>query len=227
MTALPISPILASEQATRQKQLQNIQSFETKGKVSFKQGKNGGNATFQWKQSHDHYNISLIGALGIAAIHIQNNGHEVCLTTSRGEKMKAKSAEQLIKQSLGWDIPVTPLVYWLRGIPAPTPGQASVQAHAHSQEHAQAKASDSTSAPTSEHPHAHSHSTHTASHAASSHKALLDKDDRLVYLEQLGWKIRYQSYMKVSGVELPEKIVLEHGKVKIRFIFKKWTFKTH
>lgn len=168
-------------QEVRQKKLQTITSFEASGKVSFTHGKQGGNASFEWNQIHNHYSILLVGALGIAAVRINNDGKEVCLTTSRGEKFLAPTAEQLIKQTLGWDIPVTPLVYWLRGIPAP---------------------------------------------GKSPSRAMLDKYDHLVLLEQQGWKITYQSYMNVNGVELPQKISLEHGRVKVRFIFKKWHYKT-
>lgn len=168
-----------SIQEARQKQLRAIHSFEANGKVSFTHGKHGGNASFEWKQSKDHYSILLIGALGIAAVRINNNGQEISLTTSRGEKHFAKSAEQLIKETLGWDIPVTPLVYWLRGIPAP---------------------------------------------GKSESRGLLDKQGRLVLLEQQGWKIRYQTYINVSGVELPQKMLLEHGPVRVRFIFKNWVW---
>lgn len=166
-------------QETRQKKLQELNCFEARGKVSFTQGKKGGNAAFEWNQSQAHYSILLMGALGIAAVRINHDGHEVTLTSSRGEKYAAKTAEQLIKQSLGWQIPVTPLVYWLRGIPAP--GKAPSL-------------------------------------------GMLDSHDRLVVLEQQGWKISYQSYINVSGIELPQKILLEHGNIRLRFIFKKWVF---
>lgn len=171
-----ISHHSAISQEIRQKQLSAITSFEASGKVSFTEGKKGGNASFDWNQTKNQYSILLSGALGIAAVRINNDGHQVYLTTSQGEKQVAKDAEQLIKQTLGWDIPVTPLVYWLRGIPAP------------------------------------GHTSH----------GMLDSHNRLVSLEQQGWKIIYQSYSKVSGVELPQKILLERGPIRVRFIFKKW-----
>ncbi len=167
-------------QQARQKQLQAITSFQANGKVSFSHGKQGGNASFEWDQSQNHYSILLVGALGIAAVRINHDGKQVCLTTSRGEKYEAETSEQLIKQTLGWDIPVTPLIYWLRGIPAP---------------------------------------------GKIPSRGMLDNHDRLVLLEQQGWKITYQAYMNVGGVELPQKLLLEHGKVRVRFIFKKWQLK--
>lgn len=163
---------------TIEKQSQAIQTFEAFGKVSFTNGKQGGHASFEWQQfSSDRYSILLVGALGIAAVRINHTGDEVRLSTSRGEKYVAKSSEQLIKKTLGWDIPVTPLIYWLRGIPAP---------------------------------------------GKKPSRAMLDHQDHLVLLEQQGWKITYQSYFRVSGVDLPHKLILEHGPIRVKFIFKKW-----
>ena len=162
---------------TRHQQLLHHTTFTAKGKMSFQQGKHGGNASFEWKQSNKHFDITLIGALGAGSIKIVNNGNLVTLTTSKGEVFTAKTAEELLKKLLGWTVPISPLHYWIRGIPDPN------------------------------------HPIKTATAA---------EGNCLSFLEQEGWKVTYQSYMKVGNLTFPQKILLQHGNIRIRLIFKQW-----
>lgn len=96
-----------------------LKNFKVVGKVAFSRGKEGGNASLFWEQKGNQYAIRLVGAMGSGTMEIYGRPGFVGLRQSNGESHTAKNAEQLIKKVLGWDIPVSPLRYWLQGQPVP------------------------------------------------------------------------------------------------------------
>jgi outer membrane lipoprotein LolB len=114
----PLSTPLLTLKA-QQQQLTKMSHFVAKGKVSFSDGNKGGHASIEWSQSHHRYRVMLMGPLGIGSLQIIGEPSLVSLTTAKGDTFQAKTPEGLVKQSLGWAIPISPLQYWLRGLPAP------------------------------------------------------------------------------------------------------------
>ncbi len=53
----------------------------------------------------------------------------------------------------------------------------------------------------------------------------LDGYNHLQQLQQQGWTIHYTSYTAVNGVDLPNKIELSSGNVKIRLVISSWLIK--
>ncbi len=53
---------------------------------------------------------------------------------------------------------------------------------------------------------------------------LFDDEGRLVELRQSGWKISYRDYRSVNGIDMPQKIRMEHDKLTVKLIFKDWFF---
>ncbi len=51
---------------------------------------------------------------------------------------------------------------------------------------------------------------------------LFDDTGRLLELSQSGWKIRYQSYKPVSGIDMPQKIRMQTDKLTVKLVFKNW-----
>ncbi len=73
---------------------------------------------FDWVQNKQKFDIQMSGPfyLGHAAL-IGSPGQ---VTLKQGdEKSKASSPESLLKQKLGWYLPVSGLTSWIRGIPRP------------------------------------------------------------------------------------------------------------
>jgi len=156
---------------------QTFNRFIARGKVSFSDGTQGGHATLEWRQSHHHYLIVLTGPLGIGALQILGNPREVSLTTSKGQHFQASTPEVLIKQHLGWNIPVSPLQYWLQGLPAPGRPPSAIE---------------------------------------------LDAQNQFSVLRQQGWTIHYERYTHQGGIRFPQKLLLTHGSLRLKFIFKNW-----
>lgn len=104
-----------------------LKSFIVEGKVAFSHKKEGGNASISWEQHGARYAIHLYGALGSGSIEIYGRPGFVGLVESNGKTHEAANAEQLIRNVMGWDIPVSPLQYWLQGLPVPGSKAAGIK----------------------------------------------------------------------------------------------------
>lgn len=116
----PTTPTSAStlSSAATEKRLKHLKNFEARGKVGFSNGEKGGNATVRWIQRGQDYRIHLYGPFGAGSVEIVGRNGSVHLVRSDGSSVSAKTPEELVKNELGWVIPVSGLQYWLRGIPA-------------------------------------------------------------------------------------------------------------
>lgn len=50
----------------------------------------------------------------------------------------------------------------------------------------------------------------------------LDAQGRLAWLEQSGWRVEYRRYQSAGILELPEKITLTHGNLRVRLVVDRW-----
>lgn len=90
--------------------MQGAVSFTIKDKTQI--------GTFTWQQQRDQYRIQIAGPLNLAGATIQGGANNVALWKG-GQWHYSSTAENLMKQQLGWYLPVSNLYYWVRGIPAP------------------------------------------------------------------------------------------------------------
>ena len=103
-----------------QHKIERIDRFEIKGKVGIKTGNKGGSATLKWKYDKDFQTIELYGPLGGGRMVIKINENSTILTDAKGNKESGKDAESLLKSQIGWSIPFSELLYWIRGLPTTT-----------------------------------------------------------------------------------------------------------
>lgn len=103
----------------RQKQLQALTAWTTNGSIAaHNQIRGGWNASFNWQQQAHSYNVALFGPLGMNHVQINGTPGQVTLITSK-QTLTASNPEALLQQETGWQLPVSNLPYWLRGLPAP------------------------------------------------------------------------------------------------------------
>lgn len=155
-------------------------NFETVGKIGFSDGKKGGHAAIQWIQKGHNYQLRLYGPLGSNAIQIVGDPYRVLVIDEKGQTIQAKNPEAFIQEQFGWIIPVSGLIYWIRGLPAPGTPPSLVQ---------------------------------------------VDDAQRIRQIKQQGWTISYQTYQSVHGIQVPYKLNLSRGNMKLKFIFRRWQFK--
>lgn len=103
--------------ASRSAQLSHISSWQVNGKVAVQTAQDSGSASVDWQQQRNNYSISLTGPLGSAGLKINGSPGRATLQTSDGKRFTAANAEQLLAQNWGFDLPVSYLRYWVRGLP--------------------------------------------------------------------------------------------------------------
>lgn len=104
---------------TRKAQLAHIQSWNVKGSVSIQYQQKTDIASLTWQQINEHYDIALAGPLNFGRVNIVGAPGSVTFQRGNETPLSASTPERLMTQQLGWNIPVSNLHYWLRGMPAP------------------------------------------------------------------------------------------------------------
>jgi outer membrane lipoprotein LolB len=98
---------------------QSLQHWQLSGKIGLRNGKQGHSAYLNWRQCGEHYTIRLTGPLGQGAAQLTGNNALATLQTSDQQRFQAANAEQLLAEHFGWQLPVSQLQHWIRGIPDP------------------------------------------------------------------------------------------------------------
>ena len=108
-----------------QSQLAQLQHWQLSGKLGVRMAANaanskrGGSAYLNWEQNPAAYAIRLSGPLGQGTTWIRGDDGGVSLEQAGQAAVRADSPEALVAQTLGWELPIGDLFYWVRGIPAP------------------------------------------------------------------------------------------------------------
>jgi len=50
----------------------------------------------------------------------------------------------------------------------------------------------------------------------------LDAEQRIWQIQQQGWSILYESYQSLDGLDVPYKLTLKNGPIRLKFIFRRW-----
>jgi len=103
----------------RQLALKKIQRWNITGAFSIRQPNNSSIANYEWQQYGKNYHIRIHSTLGIYSVAINGGPGRITLKRSNNQSFSARSPEQLMQQQLGWRLPLSDLLYWLRGLPAP------------------------------------------------------------------------------------------------------------
>jgi outer membrane lipoprotein LolB len=120
-TFSPASPPLKMSWKERQLKLKRLNTWNIQGVIAIHATSNSGSATLNWQQTHQNYVLALFGPLGMGSIQIQGQPGNVLLRNAQGQEYRARSPEQLLHDQTGWDLPISSLYYWVRGLPAPGP----------------------------------------------------------------------------------------------------------
>ncbi len=171
----PINKPLSTE--SRAQQLSKINHWVLKGAVAVRNDKDAWSASLNWQRRGSSYSIQLFGPMGAGKIKISGRPGKVTLTTSDKKTYTAATPEALFVQQTGWNVPISNLNYWIKGMAVPGIPSTHVKR---------------------------------------------DRYGHLRALQQQGWNIRYIRYTAVNGIDLPSKLSLQQGNVRIRIIISHW-----
>ncbi len=96
-----------------------IQSWNLKGRVAVKNEKESGTVTLFWNQSPANYELRFVAPLGQGTYILNGSAEGVVMKAPKDITIKADTAEELLREGLGWDVYLNGLKYWVRGLPEP------------------------------------------------------------------------------------------------------------
>jgi outer membrane lipoprotein LolB len=96
------------------------ESFALKGKVAVRENGENFSANILWHQVGDGFEIDLWGPLGQGRLQLVKKDAEIQLRDGRGEILSRGSPEVVMRQQLGWSLPVEVLPAWIQGQPLAT-----------------------------------------------------------------------------------------------------------
>ncbi len=116
----PVSLNQTTSWQQRQIALMHLQNWDISAVMAMRThaGNEGGTANLKWQQHQQDYSIMLYGPLGADTTKIYGRPGRVFLETADGKKFDATTPELLLAQQTGWQLPVSDLYYWIRGLPA-------------------------------------------------------------------------------------------------------------
>ncbi|HEY0290015.1 MAG TPA: lipoprotein insertase outer membrane protein LolB [Pseudomonas sp.] len=109
----------AKQWQAHKQQLSSLDGWQINGKVGIRAPKDSGSGTLFWLQRQDYYDIRLSGPLGRGAARLTGRPGAVSLEVANQGRFQAPDPESLLQDQLGWRLPVSHLVWWVRGLPAP------------------------------------------------------------------------------------------------------------
>ena len=126
MTAPPAPP--PDDSLTRQQpegwqarkaQLRALNQWTLQGKVAVRHDQGNDSAVIrEWTQNADQFLIEMSSAfMGMGSVRLEGSPTFLTITDSDGEQYLSEDPDSLIRETLGWSLPVEALYVWVRGLP--------------------------------------------------------------------------------------------------------------
>jgi outer membrane lipoprotein LolB len=111
-------PAEDSDWTRQREQLQRLDSWQLSGRVNIRYDNESHTPRIRWQQQSLEYQIRLWGTFNAGNTLIVGRPGYVTMEQNSGI-LTASSPEDLILQQLGYELPVSYLEYWIKGLPAP------------------------------------------------------------------------------------------------------------
>ena len=116
----------------RAQTLSALTAWDIRAAIAFRTDSDAESANLDWQQNNQDYTMLVSGPLGTTAFKLTGSEQGITLDTAQGKHFSAPTPEALLLQQTGWQLPVSSLYYWIRGLPAPNlPAQKQFDAFHH------------------------------------------------------------------------------------------------
>jgi outer membrane lipoprotein LolB len=99
--------------------LQRVDAWALDGRLAVSDDQDGGSGSFQWRNDAGGSRMDFHGALGRGAWRLEADGRGAELAFADGTIHRAETVDALVREQLGWRVPVDKLDWWVRGLAAP------------------------------------------------------------------------------------------------------------
>lgn len=107
---------------THKSEISQLDGWQIEGKLGIRSEQNSGSGTLFWLQRQSYYDIRIAGPLGQGASRLTGRsgpGGQVTLEVANQGRYEADSPERLLLEQTGLNLPVSNLLWWVRGLPVP------------------------------------------------------------------------------------------------------------
>lgn len=123
LAACTLTPPVAEEDLEarwqqRQIELIALTHWQFKARTSIRQDKESWQAGLRWEQAAADYELQVLGPFSMGGLILKGDDQQVVLTVADGQTWQASAPEGLLEQTTGWQLPISALRYWVRGLPA-------------------------------------------------------------------------------------------------------------
>lgn len=124
--ALPPDQSAAAEalQVAREQLLRQQPSWSLQGRMAVSNGRNGGSGRIEWTQDDRRFDVSLSAPVTRQSWRLVGDTSMARLEGLDGGTRDGPDAAVLLRDATGWEIPVTALADWVRGVRAQGAGVA-------------------------------------------------------------------------------------------------------
>lgn len=102
-----------------EKQLLAMECWELNGKLGIRTPEEAHGIWLEWQQSGPQYEMRLSGPLGVGGAEISGGPGRIQMRVAEDRILVGESPESLVEREFGWRLPLSNLVYWVRGVRAP------------------------------------------------------------------------------------------------------------
>ncbi|MFW3616127.1 lipoprotein insertase outer membrane protein LolB [Billgrantia antri] len=101
----------------QQERLEALDTWTLIGKAGLRTPQETTSANLDWSQHPHYYRMLISGPFGSGRNLLEGREGRFTLTNAEG-RFEAPTPEALMRQQLGWSLPVSALADWIRGLPA-------------------------------------------------------------------------------------------------------------
>ena len=105
---------------TRKGELMRLDTWDLKGRIAVRTRDESGSGSLHWAQRRNGFELKVIAPFSGGVYELSGTAGNVSLLTPDKSLLQAGDAESLLHQAAGWRFPVSEMVYWIRGLPAPS-----------------------------------------------------------------------------------------------------------
>ncbi|MBT2747784.1 outer membrane lipoprotein LolB [Lysobacter sp. ISL-42] len=116
-TVVPAADAVARETA-RLERVRAQDDWSLTGRVAVSNAGKGGSGRMEWSQRDGHFDVALSAPVTRQSWRLSGSREGARLEGLDGGPREGADAGELLLQATGWDIPVSALTDWLRGLPA-------------------------------------------------------------------------------------------------------------
>lgn len=96
-----------------------VQNWRLSARLAMSNGRDGGSGQLEWEQRGERAELRFHGAFGRRGWRLLATPEESILDLPTGERFSAPRVEDLVREHVGWEVPLDALRYWVRGQVAP------------------------------------------------------------------------------------------------------------